>query len=140
MLGDAEQILRESVTGFHQYVLTHPMHLEYASDSFCALMGLSREQLLNVQNDSLAALVHPADRENYEQFLKTMSIKPKSDTLQFRIVKPEGKVCYIQTAMTSRRLPDGTMIASATLTDITQLKLETQNLQYLNDTMPCGFF
>lgn len=48
MLGDAEQILRESVTGFHQYVLTQPMHLEYASDSFCALMGLSREQLLNV--------------------------------------------------------------------------------------------
>lgn len=139
MLGNAEQILRQSVAGFHQYVLTQPVHLEFVSDGFCALMGLPREQLLNGQNDSLSALVHPADREVYGQFLKTMGKKPASDTLQFRIVKPEGQICYVQTAMTSQRLPDGTMIANATLTDITQLKLETQNLQYLNDTMPCGF-
>ena len=57
MLGNAEQILRESVAGFHQYVLTQPVHLKFVSDGFCALMGLPREQILNGQDDSLSALV-----------------------------------------------------------------------------------
>ena len=31
------------------------------------------------------------------------------------------------------------MLADSVLTDITKLKAENQNLQYLNDTTPCAF-
>lgn len=39
----------------------------------------------------------------------------------------------------SRRLPDGAVVADSVLADITRLKDESDNLQFLNETIPCGF-
>lgn len=38
-----------------------------------------------------------------------------------------------------KNLEDGTMVGDSVLTDITHMKSENENLQFLNETIPCGF-
>ena len=41
-----EEILSHQICGFHQYVLTPPVHLNYASCNLCELLGVKENELL----------------------------------------------------------------------------------------------
>ena len=82
--------------------------------------------------------VHPADQESYRAFLLELGSKPQTLTAQYRLIKGSGNILFVSDTATSYWQEDR-MMADSVLTDITQLKAENQNLQYLNDTTPCGF-
>lgn len=134
-----EAILSRHISGFHQYVLSEPVHLSFVSHNLCAMLGFAAEELLSDTEDLYAPLVHPADRETYASFIHTLSQTETTHTLQYRLVKQDGTVLYVSDTMTSQRLEDGTLVGSSVLTDITGLKAENDNLQFLNETIPCGF-
>ena len=54
-------------------------------------------------------------------------------------MKQNGEVLYVSDTITTKRLENDTLVGYSVLTDITELKNETQNLQFLNETIPCGF-
>lgn len=130
--------LNRHISGFHQYCLTPVPRLSYVSDNLCHMLGLTEQQLLGGREDSYASLLHPADRAAYAAFLEELGREPKSLTGQYRLIKPDGTVLFVSDSMTSYRC-DGIMMADSVLTDITALKNENRNLQFLNDTIPCGF-
>ena len=134
-----EEILSQAVPGYHCYTLTEPVHLTFASQDLCALTGYTPEELCCETEDLYAALVHPADRDSYRESLRQLSRSPQKRTLQYRIVKKDGTLCHVSDAFTTRQQPDGTMAGYSVLTDITQLKKETNDLQFLSQTIPCGF-
>ena len=55
MLQIPEGILDTGVCGFHQYALAAPFHLTYASQNLCAMLGLSKEELVSDGADLYAA-------------------------------------------------------------------------------------
>ena len=134
-----EQILSRSISGFHEYCLAEPVHLSYVSSNLCQMLGLSEQELLSGHDDPYAKLVHPADRDIYADFLGRLKEKEQTLTAQYRILTKCGEVLYVSDTLTSCRREDGAMIGHSVLTNITQLKDENRNLQFLNDTMPCGF-
>lgn len=139
MIEDMEEVLRSSVSGFHQYVLTEPVHLCYVSRNLCDMIGVSEQQLLSESEDLYSAYVHPADQELYSDFLCRLKEGAKTLTAQYRIVKQNGEVLYVSDTITTKRVDNDTLVGYSVLTDITELKNENQNLQFLNETMPCGF-
>lgn len=54
-------------------------------------------------------------------------------------MRGDGSVFWVRDTISAAPGPDGTLQASSVLTDITDLKTEHHDLQFLNDTIPCGF-
>lgn len=134
-----EEILSHHVSGFHQYVLVKPFHLSFVSQNFCDLLGVTEDELLSPDEDLYAPLVHPADREQYADFINRLSSGERSGTLQYRVVKKDNRILYVRDTITTKRTKDGSLVGYSVLADITELKKENDNLQFLNETVPCGF-
>ena len=134
-----EEILSQQICGFHQYVLTPPVHLNYVSANLCEWMGVQEKELLDDKKDLYVQLVHPADREKYADLLHKIAMKEQTLTGEYRLVKKDGTIIWVRDTVTSKRLDDGILVGYSVLTDITDLKNENDNLQFLNETIPCGF-
>lgn len=138
-LNNPKHILDHHISGFHQYVLTAPVHLCYAGSHLCKMLGASREELLHETKDLYVAFVHPSDRALYSRFLEKLKRKEQTLTAQYRLVKKDGTVFTVSDTMTSQKNQEGILLGDSVLTDITSLKDENRNLQFLNETLPCGF-
>ena len=132
------QILDSNIPGFHQYRLSEPTRLTFVSQNLCVLLEMPREALLREDTDRYAMQVHPQDRDSYLAVLSQLRSRPQTLTAQYRLLKASGGILSVCDTMTSY-LQGEHMLADSVLTDITTLKAENRNLQYLNDTAPCGF-
>ncbi len=137
-LAKTKEILN-SVSGFHQYVLTEPFRLDFASSSLCAMLGAAKDELLSDSADLYARFVHPSDREGYLRFLEKMAASEQSGSARYRLIGKDGRVIYVSDSFTSVRLEDGSMAGRSVLTDITDLKNENNQLRFINESIPCGF-
>ena len=133
------EILSRNISGFHEYCLTAPVHLSYVSRNLCDMLGVSPQELLSEQEDLYASRVHPGDRDIYADFLNRLRGKAQTLTAQYRLLKSDGSVLFVSDTTISSHSRDGNLVAHSVLTDITALKNENQNLQFLNETIPCGF-
>lgn len=134
-----EDILNQRISGFHQYVLSDPAHLNYVSQNFCEMVGFQADELLHESEDLYALLVHPADRLRYSKFIYNLSKKEQTLTEEYRLIKKDGTMIFVRDTVTTKRLEDNTLAGYSVLTDITNLKSENLDLQFLNQTIPCGF-
>lgn len=139
MQNNMEEILQYQIYGFHQYVLTPPVHLNYVSHNLCELLGVQKEELLDDANDLYIQLVHPADREKYFDFIQEVSCREQMIIGEYRLIKRDGTVIWVRDTLTPKRLDNGELVGHSVLTDITDIKNENNNLQFLNETIPCGF-
>lgn len=138
-LNNMEEILGHQICGFHQYVLTAPVHLNYVSHNLCELVGVQEDELLDDGKDLYIQLVHTTDRERYSELIYRIALKEQTLTGEYRLVKKDGTIIYVRDTVTSKRLEDGTLVGYSVLSDITDIKNENNDLQFLNETIPCGF-
>ena len=138
-LSNMEDILNRSVSGFHRYVLSDPVHLDYVSRNLCDMVGFGEEELLSGKRDLYATLVHPADRELYDGFIRKLRTGEQTLSLEYRLRKKDGAVLYVKDTVTVSRQPGGVLTGCSVLTDITEIRRENSNLLFLNETTPCGF-
>ncbi len=137
-LNNMGEILSRQISGFHRYSLTDPIHLTYVSTNLCEMVGVEKEGLLDDSRDLYLLLIHPADREKYSAFIQKLKAKEQTVTAEYRILKKDGSTIYVRDTATSEKGIDGILTASSILTDITDLKNENNDLQFLNETIPCG--
>ncbi|MBQ8831207.1 MAG: PAS domain-containing protein [Oscillospiraceae bacterium] len=138
MLNNMEGILSEQISGFHRYVLSSPVHLDYVSRNLCEMLGFAESELLHDSMDLYAETVHPADRVKYESFLCELASYGREVAVEYRLIRKDGAVICVRDTATSK-MEDGVIYAYSVLTDITDLKKENDDLQFLNETIPCGF-
>lgn len=138
-LNNMEEILDQQICGFHQFVLTPTVHLNYVSHNLCEMLGVQQNELLDDRTDLYAQMLHPADREKYSDFIQKIIQKEQALTGEYRLVKKDGTIIHVRDTVTPKRLDDGTLIGHSVLTDITDIKKENDDLQFLNETVPCGF-
>ena len=137
-LNNMEKILDHQICGFHQYILTSPVHLNYVSCNLCAMLGIQQNELLDDRTDLYAKMVHPADLEKYLDFIQNIILKEQTFTGEYRLIKKDGTVIWVRDTVTPGRLDDGTLIGYSVLTDITDMKNRNTDLVFLNETVPCG--
>lgn len=88
--------------------------------------------------DGYLARVHPADRAIFEGFLKESCGREGRYTAQYRLIASSGEAIYVSDTMTCVRGENGQSLGYSVLADVTDLKNETENLKFMNDTVPCG--
>ncbi len=138
MLNNMADILSQQISGFHQYILNAPIHLNYVSHNLCEMLGCDENALLSEHKDLYVLLVHPADRERYSEFIQRLTKEEQTLTAEYRLLKKDGTVICVRDTVTSKKLNDGTFVANSVLTDISDIRSENDNLQFLNETIPCG--
>ena len=138
-LTNAADILTSHISGFHQYILQPTVHLTFVSQNFCEMVGYSQDELLSDGADLYAALIYPDDSSIYSDFISQLAEREQTLSAQYRIVLKNGCVKYVNDTFTSKYLDDGTLAGYSVLTDITPVKMENNNLHFLNETIPCGF-
>lgn len=138
-LRNMEDILYKGISGFHQYVLTDPIHVNYVSKNLCDMLGVCEDELLQDKDDLYARRIHPADRVRYNEFIKKLAEKEQTLTNEYRLLKKDGTVICVRDTITSQKTDDNILVGYSILTDITDIKNENNNLQFLNETIPCGF-
>jgi len=139
MLNNIDSILDSAISGYHQYSLTKPFHITYASNNLCQLLKLSSDKLNSDSQDLYEKFIHPDDKNKYAEFLNTMAKTEQQLTIDYRILKADGSICSVCDTMVSKANEDGAMVGFSVLSDISEIKLEQTNLRFLNDTIPCGF-
>lgn len=139
MLKDMDYILSQGISGFHQYVLTDPVHISYASDNLCDMLGVTARELTGEAGDLFETFVHPADRGTYREFINRLKTGEQTLKEEYRVIRKDGTVLYVNDTVTVRRLDDGTLAGYSVLSDITDIKKNNDNLRFLNETIPCGF-
>lgn len=139
ILKHADEILDCQVCGFHRYILTSPVHLDYVSQNLCEMTGMEKNELLDEKQDLYSGLVHPADREKYSDFIYEATLKEQKITCEYRIVKKNGRVISVKDTITAEKDENGVMTGYSVLDDITELRNENKDLKFLNETIPCGF-
>lgn len=127
-----ERVLQHHISGFHQYILDAPVHLSFVSQSFCELLGLTKEELLSDGEDHYASRVYESDRQRYAEFLHHLSGKEQTLTLQYRIMSKDGRIHTVSDTMVSERTKQGMLVGSSVLTDITALKTEDPSSDHMN--------
>lgn len=138
-LNNIEEILNNNISGFHQYILSAPVHLLFVSDNFCKMTGYAKGELLAGETDTYTSLLHPADRGTYAEFIYRLRTEEQAATCEYRLMRKDGTIFYVKDTTTPRRMADGRLVGDSVLTDITDIKNENFNLQFLNETIPCGF-
>ena len=86
-LNNIEEILCHQICGFHQYILTSPVHLNYVSVNLCEMLGIQQTELLDDRADIYAQMVHPADREKYTAFIQKIIVNEQALTGEYRLVR-----------------------------------------------------
>ena len=95
-LNNIEEILGHQICGFHQYILTSPVHLNYVSVNLCEMLGIQQTELLDDRADIYAQMVHPADREKYTAFIQKIIVNEQALTGEYRLVKKDGAIICVR--------------------------------------------
>ncbi len=132
------ELFDQAIAGFHQYLFSDPPRLAYVSQNLCERLGMSKEELLSGKEDRYGQMVHPADRGRYEQWIGQLGMREQTQELEYRLIKKDGSVLFVHDTITVRRQEDGMLAGYSVLADITSLKNEYHQLQFLKETMPCG--
>jgi len=103
------------------------------------MVGATKEELSDERRDLYLQLIHPADLKKYSDFLHKCIEREQTLTLEYRLVKKDDSVITVRDTFTSRKDEHGVFFGYSVLADITDLKKENRELQFLNETIPCGF-
>ncbi len=133
ILNQPMDILNSGICGFHQYCFQDPVHLTYASENLCRLLGVEPDVFSTPDTDSYIAYVHPDDRTSYQEFLQQVMAGPCSKTLQYRLLHQSGKLISVSDTMTTQVTDNGTLVGNSVLMVLPNPKRSHEYLAALCD-------
>ncbi len=95
--------------GYHRCRLSDPVHLEFASDNLCSMLGYSKPELSSLIGKSYTVLMHPDDTPIFENFLCKLAKEESCESVSYRLIKKDGTVIRVVDTMASIRGNDGCM-------------------------------
>ena len=135
----AQNITENCIYGYHEYVLSLPPHVSFASNNLTTILSVDKTMLESDEQDLYLNFVHPQDTQRYITFLCSFTEANQTKSLQYYLVTADRKELFVQDTITTKLQRDGTLIGYSTLCDLTSSKNKLTKLQFLNDTIPCGF-
>src|SRR5215510_4039520 len=106
------------------------------SDEVFRILGLDPTSGALFRQDFVERVVHPEDRQYASQSFDEAINEGKPYNIQFRIMRPDGSVRFVQSIGEPIRNPDGVVVRFVgALLDITERKRAEENLARLNRTL-----
>ncbi len=136
-IADPHEVLNRHICGFRQYLIDNEnARLTFVSANLCEMTGYGKDELEG-GDDRYAAIVHPADRQIYDSLKEWLCLHKSARSAEYRLIKKDGGIIYVRDTVNIENVK-GQTYGYASLSDITDVKRENENLRFLNDTVPCG--
>jgi len=124
--------LIDNLEGFTIWMASEPGSFDYVSDGFEDLWGIPPEAVED-DPDRLVEGVHPEDREAVVSIIARRGDDITDESLEHRVVQPDGTVKWVHARLFPLRGPDGEIEQMVGVTsDITDLKRRERELEALN--------
>jgi len=111
---------------------TSPQEFEYVSDGFEDIWGVPAEEV-EADPERMIEGIHPEDRERVLSIVERSDSEASKESLEHRVVQPDGTVRWVQARIVPLRDDDGNVTEMVGITtDITEQKRREQELAALN--------
>ncbi|MCH8500849.1 MAG: sensor domain-containing diguanylate cyclase [Aliidiomarina sp.] len=114
--------LKQDPDGTFQYL--------YASENSKKVLGIAPEEVL-ASSDALLNRIHKDDRERVFATSQQAIGENTAWSQEFRIVKPDGSLVWVEAFDVFEKLPDGSILFHGYALDITNKKLHQEYIQQL---------
>ena len=129
------EIIKYTPGGMHVCYLSQPIHLEYASDGLCAMLGYTREEFEELTQQKYINNIIEEDQQIFIDFVVDLSKNYTTKTVEYHMIKKDGGIIIVSDTMESKMCSDGIVRGYSSVTDISKqksiaLELEKQKEQY----------
>ncbi|HET7563891.1 MAG TPA: PAS domain S-box protein [Gemmatimonadaceae bacterium] len=100
----------------------------YVSEGARTLFGIAPEDVLR-DPAVMLDLIHPDDRAEFYEMARARAVTLEPFLWEGRVVLPSGEERYVQVAARDQRLPDGSVTSDGLVTDVTELRRTSQQLE-----------
>jgi PAS domain-containing protein len=83
------------------------------------MLGYTPMEIHTLFNDKYSEMVYEKDRRKFLNCIEALALKEQTLSLQYRLIRKNGRMIYINDTMTSRRLEDHRMYGFGVIADIT---------------------
>lgn len=115
--------------GMRRCYLSEPVHLEYASDGLCKMLGYSRQEFETLVGDLYVNAIVDEDKPIFKNFIKKLGEKPTTLTCKYRMKCKDGSILYVSDTTESIRNDSGIMFGYSSVTDVTKYEKEQKHLK-----------
>ncbi|MGY3725335.1 PAS domain S-box-containing protein/diguanylate cyclase (GGDEF) domain-containing protein [Granulicatella balaenopterae] len=123
------EIIKYTPGGMHVCYLSDPIHLEYASDGLCNMLGYTREEFEEKTGQLYLENIVPEDHHIFLDFVKYLAKNLEALTCEYRMVCKDGSIIIVSDKMESKLCSDGIIRGYSSVTDITKQKIIAQELE-----------
>lgn len=103
--------------------LENPVHLEFASDNLCSMLGFKKTELSGLIGGAYTALIHPDDTSVFDDFALRLAKKEGCESVVYRLIKRDGTIIRVVDTMTSVMGDDGYMRGYSVVSEIPEEQL-----------------
>lgn len=122
-----DKILSQQISGFRQYFLCAPVHVNYVSRNFCELTGYSEEDILHDSKDLYIQCILPEDRNNYADLINSLAAGECTRSCEYRLIKKDGALIHVRDTAASMMTEDGKLVGQSVLTVIPEIRNGDRN-------------
>ena len=112
--------------GYHRCYLGDPVHIEFLSDNFCAMLGYTKTELVDLVGDVYSALMHPDDTSAFDDFCARLAEKECCESVAYRLIKKDGTVIRVVDTMASIKSDDGCMRGYSVVCEVLEDQLASK--------------
>lgn len=124
-----EEIIKYTPGGMHVCYLSDPIHLDYASDGLCYMLGYTREEFQIKTGDFYLTNVPEEDHHIFFDFILNLAENLGKETCEYRMICKDGTIITVSDTMESILCDDGVVRGYSSVTDITELKRVEKQLE-----------
>ncbi|TXT55704.1 MAG: hypothetical protein BAJATHORv1_30084 [Candidatus Thorarchaeota archaeon] len=124
-------------TSLHGIIIMQGDRSIYVNNAFCQIIGLAREELLDMKFDEIKRYIHPDDREErvlrFRKWIDGIATENKSE---FRLIRPSGEIRYVKAYLSSMEVREDRMM-QVQIIDITERRLAEKKLDMAQESKQC---
>ncbi len=102
---------------------------KYISDGYETLTGYPKEKFM-ADWSFWSSLVHPEDRTRTDEGVQKI-LRGQNSEMEYRIIRKDGEIIWVSDNARVKRQPNGNLLISATIIDITDRKQTENHIRFL---------
>lgn len=115
--------------GMHRCYLDDPIHLEYASEGLCKMLGYTMEEFATLVGNKYSIAIVEEDRPIFRDFVHELVQEEGTKTCEYRMICKDGSLLTVSDTMESKRNTDGVMYGYSVIVDLSEYKKEQEELE-----------
>lgn len=131
-----DRLFNTASSGIFRLNIKNRFEIEYANETYFSIMGYTREQFKDEQENSIINIIYPEDREMVKSEIQKLSMSNRSNLeIEFKIKKRTKKIIWAHASCSVLKDANKNQILVGILTDITKEKDSKNKLTESEQTL-----